>query len=236
MPQRADSWQVEPEPASGYPVLHASTCLPILAEVAHHMSEHLPVRGVIFDLDGTLVDSALDFDLMRSEMGLAPGQPILEALGRLSPEAAAPLHEVLHRHEWEGAHRATLMPGVKEMLQQLQQRGILLALLTRNSRRVTQATLARFELIFDPVIAREDAAAKPSPEGLLKICRHWDLAPAQTLMVGDYLYDIQAGQAAGMRTALYTAGLSPEACGFHHEADLIITDFRHCAPFWQLFG
>ncbi len=46
------------------------------------------VRGVIFDLDGTLVDSGLDFDLMRREMGLPPGKPLLESFDLL-PEVDA---------------------------------------------------------------------------------------------------------------------------------------------------
>ncbi len=50
-----------------------------------------PARGVIFDLDGTLVDSGLDFDEMRREMQLPPRQPILEAIARLPDEQARPL-------------------------------------------------------------------------------------------------------------------------------------------------
>lgn len=45
-------------------------------------------RGVIFDLDGTLVDSGLDFDSMRREMGLDPGTPILESLATLPEQDA----------------------------------------------------------------------------------------------------------------------------------------------------
>ena len=52
----------------------------------------MPIRAAIFDLDGTLVDSGLDFDLMRAEMGLARGLPLLEAIAAVEAEIAARCH------------------------------------------------------------------------------------------------------------------------------------------------
>jgi FMN phosphatase YigB (HAD superfamily) len=64
----------------------------------------MPVRGVIFDLDGTLIDSALDFDQMRADMGFAPGQLILETFESLPEgERKARCREILHGHEYRGA-------------------------------------------------------------------------------------------------------------------------------------
>src|SRR5262249_5090298 len=123
----------------------------------------VPIRGVIFDLDGTLVDSGLDFDLMRQEMQLPPGMFILEAMSQLAEPRASQCREILAGREWQGAERATLMPGVVEFLAQLEQRGVRRAVLTRNSREIALATLKRLGLSFDPVVAREDAPAKPDP-------------------------------------------------------------------------
>ena len=53
------------------------------------------IRGVIFDLDGTLVDSGLDFDLMRREMGIAPGHALLEAIDALGEPEARRCREIL---------------------------------------------------------------------------------------------------------------------------------------------
>jgi phosphoglycolate phosphatase-like HAD superfamily hydrolase len=77
----------------------------------------------------------------------------------------------------------------------------------------------RFEL----VLAREDAPYKPSPEGLWQICAAWGMAPADVLMVGDYLYDLQAGRRAGTRTALVTHGRS---LPFAHLADVAFASFE----------
>lgn len=163
-----------------------------------------PVRGIIFDLDGTLVDSALDFDQMRCEMDLPPGTPILEALEKMPLERAERCRAILARHEEAGARRATLMPGVAELLAELDRRRLRRAILTRNTRHLAHEVLERFGLQFDPILAREDAPAKPDPAGLLHVCEAWNLTPAEVVMVGDYRFDIEAGRAAGMRTILYT--------------------------------
>src|SRR4029079_7060740 len=110
------------------------------------------IRGIVFDLDGTLVDSRLDFDPLRREMELPPDQPILESLARLDPLHAARCHDILHRHEWEGAEPAVLPPGARELVAVLDSRSIRQAIATRNSRRITEATLAKLDLPFDLVL------------------------------------------------------------------------------------
>jgi phosphoglycolate phosphatase len=183
------------------------------------------VRGVIFDLDGTLVDSALDFDLMRHEMGLPPGKPLLEAIEALDPPEADRCRAILARHEWAGANQATLMPGVPVFLTQLAERGIHRAVFTRNSRDVALATLARLELDFDTVVAREDAPAKPDPTAIWRICETWQLEPRQVALIGDYRFDIEAGNRAGVRTILYTAGQDPLPAHGSDDADYCLRSF-----------
>jgi HAD superfamily hydrolase (TIGR01509 family) len=167
------------------------------------------IRGLIFDLDGTLVDSGLDFDLMRREMGLPDRQPILEALEHLDEPRRRACWAILDRHEREGAERATLMPGVAELIQSLTARGIRRAVFTRNGRQPTLRTLERLGLSFDPVVAREDAPAKPDPTGIWKICAAWGMRPEEVAMVGDYRFDIEAGRRAGARTVCYAARRPP---------------------------
>src|SRR5438128_2539107 len=98
--------------------------------------------------------------------------------------------------------------------------------LTRNSRSVAEAVLARCGLAtFDPVVTRNDAPFKPQPEGLWRICKAWGVEPPEVLMLGDYVYDIQVGRNAGARTALLTRGRD---WPFAAEADWAIATFAEC--------
>lgn len=188
------------------------------------------VRGVIFDLDGTVVDSRLDFAAIRRDVGVPAGEPILEWIETLPPgEARDRAVEILHRHEHRGAEAATLMPGIMEFLASLVQAGIHRAVFTRNSRPTTEHTLRRLGLdAFAPVITREDAPPKPDPTGLETICRHWRLQPDDVLFIGDYLYDLEAGRNAGIRTVLYAP---QQAFDHDHDPALIFDDF---GEIWNL--
>ncbi len=185
------------------------------------------LRGVIFDLDGTLVDSRLDFEVIRRDMGLPSGVPILEAVEQT--EAATErerLQAILHRHELAGAEQATLFDGVPEFLQWLEANSLRRAVLTRNSRTSTDIVLARLGLQFDRVLTREDAPPKPDPAGLLLISRAWNIPPAELLFCGDYHFDLEAGSRAGMVTALFAPDELPN---FADQADFVLKSFYDAA-------
>lgn len=180
-------------------------------------------RGVIFDLDGTLVVQELDFEAMRREIGLPSGTPLLEAVERMTgPERARAL-EVLLRHERAAARTARLNPGVAEFLSWLDACRVRRAVLSRNMREAVELVLGRCGLRFEAVVAREDAPYKPSPEGIWKICEGWGLSAGEVVVIGDYLYDIEAGRSAGARTALVTHGKS---WPFADRADLTFPSFE----------
>jgi len=178
------------------------------------------IRGVIFDLDGTLIDSRLDFDAMRREMGFPEGQPILEGIERLSPgELRNRCLEILHAHERRGAESATLIPGTSDLLAELTRRQLPQAILTRNSRAMTALALSRLGLVFSQVLAREDAPPKPDPAGLWTICREWGLTVEEVVFIGDFRFDLLAGRAAGIRTILFAPDGPPD---YAHEADFVV--------------
>jgi HAD superfamily hydrolase (TIGR01509 family) len=162
------------------------------------------IRGIVFDLDGTLVDSRLDFAQMRADMDLPPGQPILEAIELLAAAEAERCRGILHRHELAGAERATLLPGVAPLWAELEQRGVALAIATRNSRRIAEATLARIGLAVELLLTRDDGPIKPAPWPVLFACQQWRFEPREVAMIGDYVFDIECGRAAGSRTVLLT--------------------------------
>jgi len=185
----------------------------------------LPLRGVIFDLDGTLVDSGLDFDAMRAEMDIAPGHSILEALELLPEPRATACREILTRHEQAGVDRAELLPGVEQLLDRVDANGWRRAILTRNSRAMSLATLAKFGFAFDPVVAREDAPPKPDPAAIWKICEAWEATPAEVVVIGDYRYDLEAGRRAGSRTVLFAGGRELADIPYRDLADFVVHSF-----------
>jgi HAD superfamily hydrolase (TIGR01549 family) len=181
------------------------------------------LRGVVFDLDGTLVHAAIDFAAIRRELGLPEGTPLLEALARMPAGDRAAAERVIDRHETAAAATAEAVPGVADFLAWLDGRGVRRAVFTRNSRASAEAVLARCGLAaFDPVITRDDAPFKPQPQGIWQICAAWGLAPAEVLMLGDYLYDVRAGRNAGARTALLTHG---RTWPFAAEAEFVFADY-----------
>jgi HAD superfamily hydrolase (TIGR01509 family) len=181
------------------------------------------IRGVVYDLDGTLVDSGLDFPAIRREMGLPEGVPILEALSEIPQgERLDDCLRILARHEDEAAERATIMPGARELVVHLEAKHIPQAIFTRNSRRCSTRMLARVGLNFSWVLCREDGPPKPHPAGLLKLCEIWHVDPADVLFVGDFLHDINAGRAAGVRTVLFVPGKLPHYAPL---ADFCISSF-----------
>ena len=195
--------------------------------ISEPTTDRRPLHGMIFDLDGTLVDSGLDFDAIRRDMGLPAGLPILESLEQIPAGSEKDrMLKVLHQHELTGAARATLYDGVREFLEWLDRRGICRAVLTRNSRESTEIVLDRLGLHFEMALTREDAPPKPDPTGLLTICDIWQMQPAHVLFCGDYVFDLEAGSRAGTRTMLFAPRELPD---FVRQADHVLRSFRDAA-------
>lgn len=165
--------------------------------------EQQAIKGVIFDMDGTLVTSQLNFAAMREAIGCPAEQDILDYIAALAcNEAREKAEQTIIDIEVAEAEHCQLIDGVPEMLQTLQQWQVPMALVTRNCRAATAIKLAKAGLQFDPVITRECAPAKPDPSALLQIATDWQIAPKFLIYVGDYLHDIHAAENANMRSVL----------------------------------
>jgi HAD superfamily hydrolase (TIGR01549 family) len=180
----------------------------------------------IFDLDGTLTISAHDFVYIRDKLGLEANAPILEALNAMPEEQAAPLWESLNEMEEYFAAQSTLMHGAIELLQRLQARGAQLAILTRNTMPVVEKTLLACGIDhFFPrqqILDRDACPPKPSPDGIRRLLDYWQADADDTVMVGDYLYDLQAGKGAGV----ITIHLDPQGIfAWPEVADICIREF-----------
>ena len=158
----------------------------------------------IFDLDGTLTVSAHDFEEMRNKLGLAPQTPILEALAAMPRVQAAPLWDALNEMEYYYAGKASIMSGAHELLEKLRLGGRQLGILTRNTMPVVEQTLRACNIDhffpFAHILDRDACTPKPSPDGIEHLLKLWQAEASDTVMVGDYLFDLEAGRGAGVAT------------------------------------
>ncbi|RII74892.1 HAD family hydrolase [Pseudomonas monteilii] len=164
------------------------------------------VRNWVFDMDGTLTVAVHDFAAIRVALDIPAEHDILTHLAALPADEAAAKHAWLLEHERDLALASTAAIGAVELVRELAERGCRLGILTRNARELAHVTLEAIGLAdcfpVAHILGRDEAAPKPSPDGLLKIASAWGVAPSELVMVGDYRFDLDCGRAAGARTVL----------------------------------
>ncbi len=181
----------------------------------------------IFDLDGTLTRAVHDFPTIRASLGLAEGAPILESIEAMAQnEKSEALEKVA---VWERAlvARAEPQPSAERLLTRLREQGASLGIVTRNLTSIAQQTLSQVKLAsffaHEDILGRDRAHAKPSPVGIESLLERWHGRPDQSVMVGDWVFDAQAGRAAGVATVL----VDPVGrTAWRPFADLVIRDLR----------
>ena len=181
----------------------------------------MPIKAVIFDLDGTITQPFFDFDLIRREMGLDKDSgPILETMLQMTPQQRSQAEKVLGVYEKRAVTESKLNPGAAHTLRELKQQDIRVGILTRNKRKNAAGVAEKHGLMFDFIVGREDGPVKPDAFGVLKICRHFAVEARQTLLVGDYLFDMVCAKAAGATAILLTN--TEKARDFTQYADFTI--------------
>lgn len=184
------------------------------------------IRGIIFDLDGTITRPYIDFRRLQKELGTKGS--ILEFIESLKEEEKKKAHNILDQFEIDAAKNSELNNNVREVLHELHKRKFLTAILTRNKIDSVNYVMDKHQIYFDTVFTRDDAPPKPSPDAIYMICRRWKLEPKNVIVVGDYLYDIVAGRAAGCKTILLRHLKHPLSTKV--EADYDIFDFKEIIP------
>ncbi|MDD6181480.1 MAG: HAD family hydrolase [Desulfovibrionaceae bacterium] len=186
-------------------------------------AEIAPLKGIVFDCDGVMIDSraanAEFYNRILRYFGLPPLTPEQEAYtymatARQAMEYITPpeLHGQL---DYVCAHvvvyqrdifpMLTLMPQFREFADAMLREGLRLGVNTNRVGGGMGRILRRFDLeaLFDPVVTADQAAPKPSPEGLELILHRWACAPEEMLFVGDSPHDMAAAAAAGVRFAAF---------------------------------
>ncbi|HFS85245.1 MAG TPA: phosphoglycolate phosphatase, partial [Epsilonproteobacteria bacterium] len=184
-------------------------------------------KVIIFDMDGTLIDSVPDIAVavnrvletlgyptyseatMRNWVGNGATVLVKRALLGNTDETL-PLETSLHEEAMQlffrfyaaqTVEKTRLYPGVTETLHRVYSEGYILALVTNKPYRFVPPLLKGLELdiLFSYVLGGDSLAEKkPSPLPLLTVCEHFDIEPKEAVMVGDSHNDILAANAAGM--------------------------------------
>lgn len=190
-------------------------------------------KVILFDLDGTLVDTAPDLggaaNFIRESLGQAP-LPLADyrphasagargllgkAIGITPEHADFPRHRdaFLAHYAAHLADHSGLFEGFAETLAGFARHGMRWGVMTNKPKRYTDALMAALQLdtaACAVVSADEVPKAKPAPDGLYLACERSGVAPAQCWYVGDDKRDIDAGRAAGMRTVAAAWGYEGE--------------------------
>ncbi len=187
------------------------------------------IRAVLFDLDGTLIDSAPDLGVAADKMRVDRGLPSLPleryrpmagagARGMLGvafgitpehPDYAALREEFFVNYENCMTERTYVFQGIAELITQLLGQGLAWGVVTNKSMRFTQPLTQRMSLFAtaSAVVAGDSTPhAKPHPAPLLEAARQLRLEPVRCIYVGDDERDVAAGLAAGMGTVAATYG------------------------------
>jgi phosphoglycolate phosphatase len=193
-----------------------------------------PVDALLFDLDGTLVDTAADFiavlNTQRQSHGLLPlndnlirntvsnGARALTLLAFGGAEGEPVFEqrraELLENYLSIVGHHATLFPGMADVLENCRSKGIPWGIITNKPRRFTEKLLDRLELLdtCDLILCADDVSKpKPDPESMFLAAQKLNIDLRNSVYVGDHERDIAAGKAADMITVTAAYGYIMES-------------------------
>jgi HAD superfamily hydrolase (TIGR01549 family) len=165
----------------------------------------MKIKGVIFDMDGTITAPYFDFTTIKEEAGIGDVD-MLDYLATATGAERTRVQAVMTKFEDAGVAEAKLNHGARELLDELVRRKMPTALLTRNTRRSVDGVCRKLNLKFDITVTREDGPHKPAPEPIWEIARRWGAEPGEVLMVGDYKWDVLCAKNAGAPSAMLTNG------------------------------
>jgi HAD superfamily hydrolase (TIGR01509 family) len=182
----------------------------------------MPVKAVVFDLDGTIVNFNLDYKAARAEVIehltthgfprslFSLNESVFDMLkkveismqnNRKSKSEFSKLKEalfaILEKHEMQSATTTTLIPGILETLKALKKMKLKLALFTVNSKKSANYILETFRLkdYFDAVVTRDSVPiVKPNPVHLETALKKLKVPSTETMVVGDSIMDIKSAQ------------------------------------------
>lgn len=189
------------------------------------------LKGIVFDLDNTLLSSRLDFGKIRTAINCPKSEDIIAFIDKLPEKKLRDdAMACVIAFEIEDALYSSWLEQAKETLDFFALRGLKMAIVTRNCRDAALLKMRENQVPIDLLLSREDAPPKPAPDALLMVASQWDIDPNHLAYVGDYKYDVDAANNAGMLSVLLAEHPTPD---YAHSADLV---FHNWAGVHQYFA
>lgn len=205
----------------------------------------MTIKGVIFDLDGTLLVHKLKLyeakreflNRLREKLQINTefmlDLPVAYILNELSEEdrvtAFKILNEVFEPFEINAAEVAELREGVREVIEFLKSHGIKLAIATNNSRKSVELCLKKvmMDTYFDVIVTRDDVIdLKPNGKMILETVKRLGLEVSEVIHIGDTAHDILAAKEAGVKSIAITGGAHDVELLKASNPDYLIDSFK----------
>lgn len=201
-------------------------------------------RAVLFDLDGTLLESRLSIrdtlnrvlaenrlqPFTRADMDRLIGTPLRGILAERTGDAAlieAMAHRYRAAYNETGWVTVTIFPGLLDIIHGLRRRGVLVATVTSKGQQETETLFADLGItdLFDCVVGDDDVRPlKPDPAPVVAACEKLGVPPEAAVMVGDTTFDIHSARAAGAYAVGVLWGIHDRATLQAAEADATVAD------------
>lgn len=186
------------------------------------------IRNILFDLDGTLVDSPIDFAGIRKALGISRQQDILGYVGSLQSsdeELYAKACDIVYQFEFEASQHAIIYEGVEELLKFLTKQNIQLGIVTRNCREIAHEQIKSIEKYFLKVLTRDDVEnPKPHPESFEFFRDHYAFSSNETLFIGNHYHDEQFAQNNNLMYLQYVPAEKNTRDHFEFDSYLILLE------------
>ncbi|HLR65689.1 pyrophosphatase PpaX [Virgibacillus alimentarius] len=178
----------------------------------------MSIRTILFDLDGTLIDTnelniasfiytfeQFNMSHTREKIKSFNGPPLRDTFHQIDPIKAENMISMYRKHNlFYHDHYVRAFPNVNDVLKQLKEKEIKLGIVTTKMRKTAMKGIIKTAIdpFFKTIITYDDVIhSKPHPEPVLQAMKQLGAQAASTLMVGDNYHDIEAGKNAGVQTA-----------------------------------